>query len=188
MKRTGVLFFVVVVVLIIWSNFSHKKVDKIYEIYGERIHIVQKGECINRIASKYSILPRQLREANGMDKKQFLIYPKQRLVIPVVEWKSYEGRASWYGPGFHGKKMANGEVYDQNKISVAHRLFPLGLKVRITNLINGKSIEALVLDRGPYTKKYGKYDREIDLSYGAAKVLDSIQKGVVPVRITPLLN
>jgi len=57
--------------------------------------------------------------------------------------------ASWYGPGFNGRKMANGQIYDMNDISVAHRTLPFGTKLRITNLMNGKSIIAPVLDRGP---------------------------------------
>ncbi|MCK4386926.1 MAG: septal ring lytic transglycosylase RlpA family protein [Candidatus Pacebacteria bacterium] len=121
-----------------------------------------------------------------MGANETLLQPQQELIIPTIVWESYEGRASWYGPGFHGEKMANGQIYDQNKILVAHRILPLGLKVRVTNLKNSKSIVAYVLDRGPYTKKNGKYDREIDLSYAAAKALHAIQPGVISVRITPL--
>jgi len=79
-------------------------------------------------------------------------------------------------------------IYDQNKVLIAHRTLPLGLKVRIVNLENFKSIVALVLDRGPYTKKNGKYDREVDLSFGAAKILGGVKKGIILVKIIPLAS
>ncbi|MEW5907615.1 MAG: septal ring lytic transglycosylase RlpA family protein [Patescibacteria group bacterium] len=92
----------------------------------------------------------------------------------------YEAIASWYGPGFWGKCRADGKIYhlDDNKIFVAHKDYPLGTRLKITNLNNGKTIVAKVLDRGPYI-----YGREIDLSYGAAKILGAIEPGLIPVRI-----
>jgi rare lipoprotein A (peptidoglycan hydrolase) len=151
-----------------------------------KAHVVKVGDSINRIADKHNILAWQLRKANGMGSKDKLIHPGQKLLIPEVQWKAYNGRASWYGPGFHGKKMANGKIYDQNQILVAHRTLPLGLRVKITNLNNNKSLEALILDRGPYTIINGKYDREVDLSFKAAKLLGAVKQGVIPVKITPL--
>jgi len=152
-------------------------------------YTVRRGDSIEKIAREYIILKWQLRQANDF-KKGVIIHPGQKIKIPRIDWskKSYVGKASWYGPGFHGKKMANGQVYNQNKILIAHRTLPLGLKVRITNLENGSSIVAKVLDRGPYTDndKDGKYDREVDLSFGAAKVLGSVKEGVVPVLIEPI--
>ena len=63
------------------------------------------------------------------------------------------GIASWYGPGFHGKKTANGEIFDQNKISAAHRTLPMPSIVRVTNLDNGKILENIrVNDRGPFAE------------------------------------
>lgn len=94
------------------------------------------------------------------------------------EYYHRTGIASWYGQKFHGKKMANGEIYNQNNILVAHRFLPLGIHVRVTNLLNGKSIIAPVLDRGPYIKS-----RELDLSLGAAKVLGAVEKGIIPVSV-----
>ncbi|PJA87967.1 MAG: hypothetical protein CO140_01415, partial [Candidatus Moranbacteria bacterium CG_4_9_14_3_um_filter_40_7] len=98
-------------------------------------------------------------------------------------WKKYQGRASWYGPGFHLKKMASGERYDQNEILIAHRHYPIGLVVRVTNLQNGLSVIARVEDRGPYAETDL---REVDLSLGAARALKSVGQGVVPVKIEPL--
>jgi rare lipoprotein A len=74
--------------------------------------------------------------------------------------------------------MANGKRFDMNKISVAHKTLPLGTRVRVINLRNGISIEATVTDRGPYIK-----GRIVDMSYGAAKVLDMVHRGIVPVRV-----
>lgn len=86
--------------------------------------------------------------------------------------------ASWYGPGFHGKKMANGEIYNQYNISVAHKTLPLGTFLRVTNLGNNRSIIAPVTDRGPYIP-----GREVDLSYGAAQRIGAVYDGVVLVSI-----
>ena len=102
------------------------------------------------------------------------------------KWQVYAGKASWYGPGFHGEPMANAQIYNQNKISVAHRTLPLGIKVKVTNLKNGKTIIAPVLDRGPYVKENGRYSREIDLSRKAAKLLGALKPGIILVKIEPL--
>lgn len=88
------------------------------------------------------------------------------------------GWASWYGPGFQGKKMADGKRFDMRKVSVAHRSLPLGTKVKVINLWNHKSIVTFVRDRGPYIQ-----GRDMDLSYAAAKKLGAVRDGVIPVRI-----
>jgi len=170
-------------------NLAVYQTDEKFDVAktGYRMYTVQRGDSIYSIAKKFHILEWQLRSANGFT-KDVIIHPKDEIMIPIINWasKNYEGKASWYGPKFHGKKMANGEVYDQNEILVAHRTLPLGMKVRITNLENGRSLTTKILDRGPYTKKNGKYDREVDLSRGAAKFLGTIKQGIVPVRIEPL--
>jgi len=76
----------------------------------KKVYFVKEGDSINRIAALYKILPWQLRKANGMGVKDSLLRLGQKLIIPKISWKSYVGRASWYGPGFHGKKMANGDI------------------------------------------------------------------------------
>lgn len=60
------------------------------------------------------------------------------------------GAASWYGPGFNGKKTASGEIFDETKLTAAHKTLPLGRKARVTHLGNGKSVEVLINDRGPW--------------------------------------
>ncbi|MGH8519994.1 MAG: septal ring lytic transglycosylase RlpA family protein [Gammaproteobacteria bacterium] len=88
------------------------------------------------------------------------------------------GVASWYGPGFHGKETANGERYNQNKLTAAHRTLPLGTRAKVTNLENGKSVEVRINDRGPYVSM-----RVIDLSRAAAGRLRMVDKGIVIVKI-----
>jgi rare lipoprotein A len=88
------------------------------------------------------------------------------------------GQASWYGPGFHGRKTASGERFDQNKLTAAHRSLPLDTKVKVTNLENGRSVEVEINDRGPYAGK-----RVIDLSKAAANRLDMTDDGIARVRI-----
>ena len=94
-----------------------------------------------------------------------------------------EGTASWYGPGFHGKATASGEKYNQYAMTAAHKILPLGTKVRVTHLGNGKSVLVRVNDRGPFVD-----DRVIDLSRAAATRLDMMGKGTGPVRIQSLGN
>jgi rare lipoprotein A len=89
-----------------------------------------------------------------------------------------DGWASWYGPGFHGNLTANGDVYDQEAMTAAHKSLPFGTKVRVTNLDNGKVVVVRINDRGPYVG-----DRVIDLSAGAARILGLMQSGVAPVRL-----
>ena len=92
-----------------------------------------------------------------------------------------EGMASWYGPGFHGKRTANGEIYDMHAMTAAHKILPLGTIVRVTNKHNGRSLVLRINDRGPFVD-----DRVIDLSRAAADKLDVVSKGTAPVRITAL--
>ncbi len=89
-----------------------------------------------------------------------------------------EGNASWYGVPFHGRRASNGEVYDMNKLTAAHRTLPFDTVVRVTNLSNGKSTVVRITDRGPFVD-----NRIIDLSMAAAHEIDSIGPGVVPVRV-----
>lgn len=88
------------------------------------------------------------------------------------------GMASWYGPGFHGKKTANGEVYDQHGLTAAHRTLPLPSIVRVTNLENGRTELIRVNDRGPFAK-----NRIIDLSKASADRLGVIGNGTARVRV-----
>lgn len=88
------------------------------------------------------------------------------------------GQASWYGPNFHGRMTANGEIYDQFALSAAHPTLPLPSYARVTNIENGKSVIVRINDRGPF---HGR--RIIDLSARAAELLDYQQKGTAEVRV-----
>lgn len=92
-----------------------------------------------------------------------------------------EGKASWYGAPFHGRRASNGEIYDMNKFTAAHRTLPFNSMVRVTNLDNGKSTVVRITDRGPFVD-----NRIIDLSKAAAQALDAIGPGVIPVKLEVL--
>src|SRR5512132_2644954 len=88
------------------------------------------------------------------------------------------GEASWYGPGFHGRKTASGERFNQYELTAAHKKLPLGTKATVTNLKNGKTIQVEINDRGPYAR-----GRIIDLSKAAADRLGMKKAGTTPVRV-----
>ena len=93
------------------------------------------------------------------------------------------GVASWYGPGFHGKKTASGEVYNMNALTAAHNTLPLNTLVRVTNLDNHKRVLVRVNDRGPFVG-----DRLIDLSRAAAEKLNMVGPGTAHVRVEVLAD
>jgi rare lipoprotein A len=86
------------------------------------------------------------------------------------------GRASWYGPGFQGKRTASGERFDMNDLTAAHRTLPFGTRVRVRNTHNGREVVVRINDRGPQVP-----DRIIDLSKAAAEALDLVRAGQAPV-------
>ena len=92
-----------------------------------------------------------------------------------------EGVASYYADDYNGKQTSNGEVFNMNDLTAAHRTFPFGTKVRVTNLENKKSVVVRVNDRGPF-----KEGRIIDLSLAAAKELDLIRLGTAKVKLEVL--
>jgi rare lipoprotein A len=99
-------------------------------------------------------------------------------VEDVVSSWAQSGRVSWYGPGFHGRRTASGEIFNTNDFTMAHRSLRLGSRVRVTNLDNGRSVVLRVNDRGPYVR-----GRIGDLSHAAAARLGFVDDGVVRARI-----
>lgn len=89
-----------------------------------------------------------------------------------------EGLASWYGVPYHGRQASNGETYDMNKMTAAHRTLPFETVVRVTNLGNGKQADVRIIDRGPFVE-----GRILDLSLAAARQLDLVRDGVGKVRL-----
>lgn len=104
----------------------------------------------------------------------------QQRAPTLLQWRPYavEGTASWYGKRFHGRRTANGERFNMNALTCAHRKLPFGAKVEVTNLSNDKKVVLRVNDRGPYSGR-----RIIDVSRRAAKKLGFLHRGLVKVRI-----
>jgi len=86
--------------------------------------------------------------------------------------------ASWYGYPHHGRKTASGLHFNMYELTAAHRTLPIGTRVRVTNLLNGRAVTVMVTDRGPFVK-----NRMLDLSYAAAREIDMIGPGTAPVRL-----
>jgi len=99
----------------------------------------------------------------------------------VEALKTITGPASWYGSKFHGRTTANGERYNMNAMTAAHKTLPFGTKVRVTNQRTGKAVTVRINDRGPFVG-----NRVIDLSRGAAQAVGMISQGVASVKIEVL--
>jgi rare lipoprotein A len=107
--------------------------------------------------------------------------PRQNQNQNKTVTKTKYGVASWYGPGFHGRKTASGERFNQNGLTAAHRTLPFGTLVKVTNVNNGRSVVVKINDRGPFSR-----GRVIDLSAGAAKAIGAKSSGVAPVKLDVL--
>jgi rare lipoprotein A len=104
--------------------------------------------------------------------------PKVRVPIAPVIGATEEGIASWYGHPYHGRRAANGEIYDMEKLTAAHRTLPFGTWVRVENLSNNRTVTVRINDRGPFVD-----GRIIDLSRAAAREIDMIGPGTAKVRL-----
>jgi rare lipoprotein A len=103
---------------------------------------------------------------------------KTRVPAPARVGTSETGIASWYGNPYHGRRAANGEIYDMEKLTAAHRTLPFNTWVEVTNLTNGRKVRVRITDRGPFVD-----GRIIDLSRAAAREIEMIGPGVVKVRL-----
>ena len=113
--------------------------------------------------------------------KKHHITAAPRVPAPSPVRSSETGWASWYGHPYHGRAAANGEIYDMEKLTAAHRTLPFGTSVRVTNLGNGKSVDVRIIDRGPFVA-----GRIIDLSHAAAEAIAMIGPGVAQVQVAIL--
>lgn len=95
--------------------------------------------------------------------------------------QEFTGVASWYGPGFHGRRTANGEKFNQNEMTAAHKTLPFNTRVRVTSVSNGRSVIVTINDRGPYVR-----GRMIDLSAAAAKAIGLGGRGIGKVKLEVL--
>jgi len=100
------------------------------------------------------------------------------LASSLVQAECYKGDASYYAHPFHGRTTANGETYNMWALTAAHKTLPFGTKVKVKNLINGKTVTVRINDRGPFIK-----GRIIDLSKKAMQAIGAINTGVVPVKV-----
>jgi rare lipoprotein A len=107
--------------------------------------------------------------------------PPRSSPTAVANGRSVMGVASWYGPGFNGHRTSSGSIYNQDDLSAASTLFPLGTQLMVTNVLNGHSVEVRVNDHGPYVD-----GRDLDLSHRAALILGLVGPGTAPVRMDVL--
>jgi len=115
--------------------------------------------------------------------KPYTVFGRTYYPLQTADGYDEVGMASWYGEDFHGKKTANGQIYDMYSLSAAHKTLPLGTRVRVTHLSNDRSVILVINDRGPFVA-----GRIIDLSYGAARELGMVDRGVSKVRISALTS
>ena len=159
-KNSRNIFFIIFLILIQGCTSSVEvaaNLGKKYLIPKEEKKRIQKP--IYKIGKKYNVGGKYY-------------YPKKDL------YYNKTGIASWYGPKFHGKLTANGEIYNQYALTAAHKTLPLPSAVKVTNLKNNKSIVLRINDRGPFVN-----DRIIDLSSKAADILDLKREGTGLVRV-----
>jgi len=123
--------------------------------------------------------------------------PETTLKAAPVKYQEIQTEASWYGPNFQGKIMANGEIFNQNDLVAASPTLPLGTKVKITNISNSKSVTVIIKDRGPYKMdQNGKVIRPLkphpkrgfDLSKGAFSRIAPLEKGIIKIKATVLIS
>ena len=101
--------------------------------------------------------------------------------VPYLVPDAESGQASWYGPRFHGRLTASGEIYDMYDLTAAHRRLPFGTTLRVTDVVSGRCVIVRINDRGPFIGR-----RVLDLSYAAAERLGMLHDGLARVRVEPL--
>ncbi len=142
------------------------------------LHVVRPGETLYRVALYFGTSVEALMRANGLTDTR--IHPGQRLVFPWPKGaRFYErGTASWYGPGFHGRRTASGERFDQEALTAAHPRLPFGTRVLVRHEGTGETVIVRINDRGPF-----KRGRIIDLAFAAARAIGMDRSGTAPVAL-----
>lgn len=137
-------------------------------------HTIKAGETLWDLAvNKYHVHVKDIMKANGItDPKSLQIGQKITIQLPQSTGEE-PVVASWYGEAFHGRPMANGDIYDMHAATIAHKEMPLGTKVELKNTETGEMVKAVVTDRGPYIQ-----GRDVDLSYGLAQKLSLVEQGI----------
>ncbi len=134
-----------------------------------------------QVARVPSPIPRAEPRSKYGNPAKYEVFGVDYRVMNSARGYDQQGKASWYGPGFHGKLTSTRETYDMYAMTAAHKSLPLPCYVEVTNLLNGRQIVVRVNDRGPFVE-----GRIIDLSYVAAQKLDVIEAGTAPVRVRAL--
>ena len=156
-------------------DFDHKTGENKPDLSEDVIeHTLKPGETVWELAvKKYHVNVADILKENNI-KDPTTLQIGQKLRIPLPEKGGVEDVvASWYGEDFHGKPMANGQIFDMYGATIAHKELPLGTQVELTNTETGQTVQATVSDRGPYIE-----GRDVDLSYGLAKLLSLLEDGV----------
>lgn len=150
-----------IVVAIVFASCSRRPIDRTSSSY--------------RAPVANSKTPSNLRHPTM---RPYTVMGKRYFPSVVRVGEELNGRASWYGPNFHGKKTSNGETYSMWEMTAAHKTLPMNTVVRVTNEENGRSVVVRVNDRGPFVNT-----RIIDLSKKAAAQLDMVKKGTALVKL-----
>ena len=140
-----------------WTEYTIKPGDTLWALAVKKFHVHVKD---------------LMRDNNIQDPRKLQPGTKIKIRLPSYP-KEQEVVASWYGGNFHGRPMANGEIYNMHAATIAHRDLPLGTRVKLQNPDTGTKVNAVVTDRGPFVR-----GRDVDLSYGLARRLSLVQKGV----------
>ena len=128
-------------------------------------------------ASNSSFVKKEMKKSNKRSNQKNKSIKKNKSTFNKSKM-NYQGVSSYYGPKFHGKLTANGEIFDMYGVTAAHKEFPFNTITRVTNENNGKSLIIRINDRGPYID-----GRILDCSFGAAKKLGFVTDGTAPVKI-----
>lgn len=154
-------FFITVLAILLLAGCSRRPIDRTSSSY--------------RAPVANSSTPSRLRHPTM---RPYTVMGKRYYPTVVSVGETFSGRASWYGPNFHGKKTSNGETYSMWQMTAAHKTLPMNTVVRVTNKSNGRSIVVRINDRGPFVNT-----RIIDLSKKAANELDMIKTGTALVKL-----
>ena len=164
--------FFILVLIVLLSGCSHQKAAKVNVPPPPAI----ESESVPDV--KAPTKPRKSQEPQAAEQEDVIGVPGD--AKPIF---SETGLASWYGPPYHNRRAANGEIYNMNALTAAHRTVPLGSICRVTNLKNGNSTLVRITDRGPFIK-----GRVIDLSLAAAKKIGVWKSGVARVKVEVLTS
>ncbi|MFO1430752.1 MAG: septal ring lytic transglycosylase RlpA family protein [Candidatus Competibacteraceae bacterium] len=145
------------------------------------VAVAPDANTIGGIIIQNEVVPHKEPASIKGNPESYVVFGKRYYVMNSSEGYRQRGIASWYGPGFHGRKTSSGTIYNMYGVSAAHKHLPIPTYARVTNLGNGRSIIVRIDDRGPFVG-----DRLIDLSYGAAVKLGMMGEGTVPVEVETL--